>query len=84
LSQRVSPCATALSPVMNFHSAGRYQHFNFIITLEFEQRIPPNFKMREIRNNGVTDLMPKKLSDLSMEVWVDKVSASTIRITWDA
>ena len=70
-------------PVMNFTSAGRYQHFNLSIMLEFERSLPKNFKVREIRNNGVTDLTPQKTSEKSIALRVDKVSASTIRITWD-
>lgn len=72
-------------PMMNFNSTGRYQHFNLNITIEFSgQTIPSNFKVREIRNNGVTDLMHQNKSDNTVGIRVDKVSASTIRITWDA
>jgi hypothetical protein len=67
---------------MNFTYAGRYQHFNLSLTLNFPAGLPANFKAREIRNNGVTDVQFEQTGH-AVIVRVDKVGAAILRITWD-
>ena len=69
-------------PVMNFVPAGRYQHFNLTVELQFPHGIPNNFRAREIKNNGVTDIQPQQTANNCMVVRIDKVGAGTIRISW--
>jgi hypothetical protein len=45
--------------------------------------LPPNFKAREIRNNGVTDVQFDQSDSQRVIVRVDKVGAAVLRITWD-
>jgi hypothetical protein len=69
-------------PMMNFTQAGRYQHLNLSIRLEFGAVQVQDFKVREIQNNGVIELQHEQDANNVRVVRVDKMTTGIIRITW--
>jgi hypothetical protein len=70
-----------LKPRMDF-VARNYPGHNISVTINFEDRIPPSFYTKHIKNSGVVNGGFEKIDEKSIRVRADILDSETIRFGW--